>query len=153
MTAVLFALCGCYGGRITKLERQVRRTQSAENFDLQGKCSSEAKTWYSDHWGNTRDKDTTLLDYTNHYNKAANKCYIEVEYHFRTPGGKTNDWTRDVVLYDVQENARYGMVLEDHDMELSTAEVKVSVNECDFQGKTCKTVDEWNSYAQPYMSK
>ncbi len=33
------------------------------------------------------DKNTLLLDYTNHYNKGMTKCFIQVEWH-KTNGGE-----------------------------------------------------------------
>jgi hypothetical protein len=67
------------------------------DHDLQAKCSKDAKTFFTEGW--TRDKDPVLLDYSNHYNKAQNKCFIYVEYHFHT--GTDASWTNDIFLWDV----------------------------------------------------
>ena len=43
-------------------------------------CARDAGTWFKDTW--SRDKDTILLDYANHYNKKSNQRFILVEYHY-----------------------------------------------------------------------
>jgi hypothetical protein len=83
---VIFASCD-HEARLTNLENdnqdlQAEIGKNAKNpdFDLQSKCARDARTWFNDTW--SRDKDTILLDHTNHYNKRSNQCFILVEYHF-----------------------------------------------------------------------
>ena len=66
-------------------------------------------------WASTsREKETILLDFTNHYNVKQNKCLILVEYHYKSqftgPGGES--WTNDTSLFDVYENAKYAYFAE-----------------------------------------
>jgi hypothetical protein len=82
-------LAGCDADRIAKLEKEntelkakVDRQEAAMNYDLQAKCSKDAHVWFNKNW--SRDKNTILLDFTNHYNAKFNKCLILVEYHYNS---------------------------------------------------------------------
>src|SRR5947207_14641231 len=107
---VLSVALGCDTERISRLEKQneelkaeIKKSQAAADFDLQAKCAKDARAWFNETW--SRDKNTILLDYTNHYHKAANKCYILVEYHYSW-GDKSGSWVNDIMLYDVYENSK-----------------------------------------------
>src|SRR5438477_6319833 len=61
--------------RVSRLEKQMKelrqdqaKQQSAAEYELEEKCSREAKAWFRENWA--REKNTTFLDYTNHYNKG-----------------------------------------------------------------------------------
>jgi hypothetical protein len=84
--AALLVCSACDTDRLNKLEKEnadlkaeVAKTNAAADFNLQEKCSNAAKSWFRENW--PRDKDTILLDETNHYNSKMNKCFVEVEYH------------------------------------------------------------------------
>jgi hypothetical protein len=62
------------------LQAEIGKNAKSADFDLQSKCARDARTWFNDTW--SRGKDTILLDYTNHYNKKSNQCFILVEYHY-----------------------------------------------------------------------
>src|SRR5713226_10771540 len=89
--------------RVSKLEKQAKGMQSDKDrmtdYDLQAKCSKDAKAWFNENWSS--DKDTILLDFMNHYNKKQNKCFILVERHYNSnlaaPGGTS--WTNDMSLW------------------------------------------------------
>jgi hypothetical protein len=112
--SILVIVAGCdHEARLTNLENdnqdlQAEIGKNAKNadFDLQSKCAGDARTWFNDTW--SRDKDTILLDYTNHYNKRSNQCFILVEYHYHLD--KNRSWVNDMNLYDVYENAKYGNI-------------------------------------------
>src|ERR1019366_3368203 len=84
--AVMLAAIGCdTSERIARLEKQNQELQTelknrnaTADYDLQAKCSKDARIWFNENW--SRDKDTILLDFSNHYNKSLNKCFIVVEY-------------------------------------------------------------------------
>src|SRR5579862_6348364 len=113
----LLACCalvaGCDTDRVAKLEKEnadlkakVEKQSAAVDYDLQAKCSKDARTWFNENW--SADKDTTLLTFVNHYDAKLNKCFVLVEYHYKSdfarPGG--NSWTKEVSLTDVYQNAR-----------------------------------------------
>ena len=83
-----------------------------------------------------------LLDYSNHYNKAMNKCFISVRHFTNT----REVWHNAVTLWDVYENLQYGAFLEARSISQS------STDECEVAGKKCKNIDEWNELAWSYMN-
>lgn len=150
---------GCDSGsspRIDRLEKQVdelkvevKKNQTAADFDSQAKCSRDAKAWFNDNW--SRDKDTILLDFTNHYNKAQNKCFILVEYHYSYD--KNGSWMNQMSLWDVYENSKYGHVTENHIiMYQPKLDTRDSVLGCEIQDQKCKAVAEFDTLLQPYMN-
>jgi len=141
--------------RISRLEKQVqelqaeaKNNQTTTDYDLQAKCSRDAKTWFTENWSS--DKDTILLDHTNHYNKSLNKCFVFVEYHYRST---SFSWTNDMSLWDVYENSQYGTFIENHtDYGAPNFTAEVRVLTCKLASTTCKTPEEFNRLAHPYMN-
>src|SRR5437870_4299927 len=60
-----------------ELQAQVKIQQQAADLDLQAKCANDARVWFNENYHG--DKNTTLLDFSNHHNKALNKCFILVQ--------------------------------------------------------------------------
>lgn len=160
MLAFVLILCGCNSERVSKLEKesqelqaQLHKQQAATDLDLQAKCARDSKIFFKEGWGH--DKDTVLLDYSNHYNKKQTKCFIVVEYHYNShfagPGG--DSWTNDLLLYDVYENVKYGSFAENHythyKPQISTSDEMLS---CDLSGSKCSSIQEFNSLVAPYMN-
>jgi hypothetical protein len=157
----LLLTTGCdFPDRISRLEKENQElkaqaakdhaaTSAVADYDLQAKCSKDAKVFFNEGW--RRDKNTILLDYSNHYNKAMNKCFIAVEYHYYS--GENGSWINNIALWDVYENVKYGLFFEDHTIFLKPAyHSEDAVNVCEFGDKKCKTIGEFNGFTQPYMS-
>ncbi len=156
---ILLMVMGC-GSRddekIANLEKQnqdlkaeVEKNHATADYDFQAKCSKDAKTWFNENW--SRDKDTELLDFTNHYNKSLNKCFILVEYHHSL--GLGDSWVNDITLWDVYENAKYASFAEDHIIYIKpTASTQDRVVTCELADKKCKTAGEFNDLVRPYMN-
>jgi hypothetical protein len=153
----LFLAIGCdTGERISRLEKQtqelkaeVAKDRVAADYDLQAKCSRDAKGWFKENW--TADKSTMLLEYNNHYNKASNKCFVFVEYHFSF--GPTGSWINNMTLWDVYENSKYGDFGESTTIFLKPPyESKSSVSTCVVLGNKCTTVEEFNNLVRPYLN-
>jgi hypothetical protein len=135
----------------TDLKAKIDRQSAAVNYDLQAKCSKDARVWFNENW--SRDKNTIYLDFTNHYNAEHNKCFILVEYHYKTLLLDASEWTNDVTLMDVYENAKYGEFAENHFTHFKTTITNTDeVITCEVQGTKCKTSDEFNHLVQPYMN-
>ena len=155
LIGLLGLLVGCdHGERISRLEKSIqdiqtesKRTAAAVDFDLQSKCARDSKTWFSGNW--SPDKDTIILNYTNHYNKAMNKCFIVVEYHYNV--GKHLSWASDISLWDIYENTKVGAFGEMHMDYGMEAGVKDRVSHCNVGQRTCKSLDEFNGLAISYM--
>ena len=159
----LTVLAGCDAGRLNDLEKQnaelkaqLAKQNAAQDFDLQAKCSKDARTWFNVNWSDTsRSKDTNLLDFTNHYNGKLNKCFIVVEWHYKSIFGDpgAGSWTNDMNLYDVYENAQYARFSENHNTFYKPLiHVQDQVIGCDVQGQKCKTIDEFSNLLRPYMN-
>ena len=125
--------------RISRLEKQneelqaeIKKSQATTDYDLQAKCSRDAKGWFTENWS-TQDKTTILLNFTNHYNKGLNKCFILVEYHFSL--GTGDSWIRDITLWDIYENSKYGNFAESHTVPNSNKVDEITrVNTCELLG-------------------
>ena len=157
----LLVATGCdTGDRLAKLEKQnqellaeVKKGQATADYDLQAKCSKDARAWFNENYA--RDKDTILLDFSNHYNKKENKCFIFVENHynniFAAPGG--NAWTNQMSVWDVYENTRYGDFAENHYTVFKpTISSSDEIIICEMLRAKCKTIDEFNNFTRPYMN-
>ena len=151
-------LTGCGDQRLAQLEKQneelkaqINRRNAAQEYDLQEKCSKDADFWFRKHFA--EDKGTILLTFTNHYNKAMNKCFIVVENHSQN-GPQTLEksaWNNDMSLWDVYENNRYGSFLEQYSYGLKIAP-QDTVLTCELFDEKCANLNQWNNLTQSYMN-
>lgn len=160
--AALLVCSACDTDRLNKLEKEnadlkaeVAKTNAAADFNLQEKCSNAAKSWFRENW--PRDKDTILLDETNHYNSKMNKCFVEVEYHANEQNKLAFilwSWHNNITLWDVFENSKYADFLESHTMFTPSLKRpnEDTVDECEVAGTKCKSLDEFNNLTRSYMS-
>jgi len=146
-------------GRTAKLEKQVKEVQEKENkqdataqYDLQAKCAKDSKAWFNENWA--RDKDTLLLDFTNHYNSGANKCFILVEYHYQSQSDKFADvWVNDVMLWNIYENDKFGSLSERHITYVAgNRDPEVKVGTCQVSDSKCTSAEQFDGLVRPYMS-
>ncbi|MGC2420091.1 MAG: hypothetical protein WA405_00405 [Candidatus Acidiferrales bacterium] len=152
---ILVAASGCdTSGRISRLERQnedfkaeMEKNSAAVDYDLQAKCSKDARAWFNENWSS--DKNTMLLDFNNHYNKALNKCFILVEYHYST--GVSASWMNSMTLWDVYENLKYGNLSENHSIDFKS-EPRDEVITCEVADKKCTTSDQFVGLTWPYLN-
>jgi hypothetical protein len=158
---VLLMSVGCdVPDRVTRLEKETQElkaevakdhaaTSATADYDLQAKCSRDAKAFFNEGW--RQDKNTVLLDYSNHYNKAMNKCFIFVENHYNL--GINGSWVNDMQLWNVYENVKYGTFFEHH-TNILLPEFKTidEVTVCEVLEKKCKTIDEFNGLVWPYLN-
>lgn len=154
---LVFLAFGCGTDRISKLEKEnqelkaeISKNQTLADYDLQAKCSKDAKAWFNDTW--QRDKDTILLDYTNHYQKGLNKCFILVEYHYYSYLGNGSS-VNDMIAWDVYENSKFANFSENHIVyPKPTYHTEDKVMTCEAWDKKCKTIDQFNDLVRPYLN-
>lgn len=155
--AVLLILPACDIDRVDKLEKEnaslkaaLAKRDAASDLDLQEKCSKASKNWFRENF--PADKDTVLLDETNHFNKKMNKCFVLVEYHFNA--GYGGSWYNDITLWDVFENSKYAAFTEDHiNYPLASKLDPVDrISMCDVAGTKCKALAEFNNMTRSYMN-
>lgn len=154
------SLCGCDTGRINGLEKenanlkaQIEKENVARDYDLQVKCSKDARAFFNENWG--RDKDTIFLDFTNHYNGKLNKCFILAEYHFNShlAGPHGDSWSNIMSLFDVYENMKYAEFGENHytyfKPEIRNSQEMIM---CEVAGTKCNSQQEFSNLVGPYLS-
>jgi len=142
--------------RISRLEKQnqelqaeVSRNRATADYDLQAKCSKDARVWFNENW--TADKGTILLNYTNHYSKKFGKCFILVEFHYNQ--GKGPSWYNDVMLWNVYENSRGANFVENHFIKFNPGvNSEDRVVTCEVGGNRCKSLEEFNGLVRPYLN-
>lgn len=153
-------LAGCDADRVAKLEKenadlkaQVEKQSVPLDYDLQAKCSKDARAFFGETWG--QEKDTILLDFTNHYNGKLNKCFILGEHHFNShlAGPNGDSWTNMMSRFDVYENTKYAEFGENNYMYFkpqihNTQEVIT----CYVAGTKCTSQQEFNSLVSHYMT-
>ena len=140
-------------GRLEKqaeeLKAEVNKNRAAIDYDLQAKCSRDAKTWFKENY--LPDKNTLLLNHTNHYNKSLNKCYVSVENHYLVWGDIVSGaWINDISLWDIYENTEYGNFTVNHMMSKSVSTDKVMT--CELFDKKCTTIEQFNALVRPYLT-
>ncbi len=132
-----------------ELQAEVSKSRATTDYDLQSKCSQDARSWFNENY--SRDKDTILLDFSNHYNKNLNKCFIVVEFHYSYDA--LGSWTNSMTLWDVYENAKCADFAQNTTVFTKPTyrtEKKVIVYEV--RGKTCTTVQEFNNFIHSYLT-
>jgi hypothetical protein len=144
--------------RITQLEKQneefkaqLARNQSATDFDLQAKCAKDSKAWFGESFSGA--KDTILLDYSNHYNKEQNKCFVVVEWHYKAAFYGEGSWTNHMSLWDLYENTKLGEAVEQHIITFKPISTRTELQSCNVLDKKCTTVVEFDDLVRPCMSK
>ena len=147
---------GCDADRLATLEREntdlkrkIDEQNTAMNYDLQAKCSKDARAWFNLNF-TPRDKNTIFLDYSNHYNKKLNACFIMVEYHLNMP--PTSNWHNMLSLWNVYENNQYGQFDEGHYYNLQDIGDHPKVNDCIVAGTKCTNEDGFNKLMWTYMN-
>jgi hypothetical protein len=154
LSIFLFVACN-NSDRIARLEKQnqelqaqIKKDHGISDFDSQSKCSRDSRTWFSQNW--SREANTILLDFNNHFSASTNKCFILVEFHYSE--GKSGSWVNHLSFYNVYDNAEEGGYSENHfvsTMPLGATENKVF--HCEVFGQECKTIEEFNRLLVPYM--
>jgi hypothetical protein len=157
LTAVLF-LGACNTDRIAQLEKQNKemraeldRQKTLVDLDTQAKCSNTSRIFFNINF--RRDKDTVLLDYSNHYNKKLGKCFILVEWHYNVRPSTTGEWFNVMMLHDVFENNKYAELSEEHLLNINITPVatETRIVRCEVDGQQCKTSDEFGQQTRHYM--
>lgn len=164
MDAIFFFIgFGCdTPDRVSRLERenkdlqaQIARVNATADYDLKAKCSKDARAWFNMNWGGNKDEDTILLDFTNHYNKKENRCFVFVEYHYNShlAGNGGSSWTNHLSLWDVYENLQYADFAETSYSypQATDNNDRKEVGTCEVFGQKCKSADEFNNLSRHFV--
>ena len=150
--AMIWIAAGC-GSRGDTAEAAGRAKPTIEqltaDYDLRAKCARDARDWFKENW--RLDKGTLLLNYSNHYSKAQNRCYALVENHTLV----SNDlWVNNLTLWDVNDNSKQGDFVLDHSFYIKPENGRGQwmVN-CEISGARCSSFNEFQTLAHSYMNE
>ena len=133
----LFLFSNSYGAEKQKLSVQ-------EVYELQERCGKSAAEFFKKKYGTDLDYagSGTTHHYNCHYNQKLNKCFILITGTFNRTKDAEEKISMMIELYDVQENALYGL--------FSTLPEKLS---CTFLGVDCPSKTVWDKLIAPFMTE
>ena len=111
---------------------------ATEEYKLQEWCKNSAAEFVQD-----KDKDlirTGAGNYTNHYNRKLNKCFVAVEAVIELTGRTSK------TLWDINDNKEYGWFI-------SSLIDPDKAADCSIFGKPCKSESEWDLFVKSYMEE
>lgn len=145
LTAAVILLLGCDTERVRKLEaenQELRTRLASQDLNLQDMCAREAKKFFQE--SATKDDETLLLEYSNHYSRKLGKCFIEVNYNWKAFGGPFET----AYISDVYEGLNILAQFQEHGSRDSHNPVVCEVN-----GKGCNSRSEFDEAAKYYMEQ
>jgi hypothetical protein len=115
-----------------------------EEYELRERCNKRAEERFKSEYGDGLVRYNSQLhavtDYTTHYNRKLNKCFVLLSAVFLTDDKKRNVLKRFV---DINENIELGTF-----ENLSSLDRKIT---CFVFDKECYSETEWNSLVKSYM--
>ncbi len=113
-------------------------------------CARNAREWFSQFFGNGTQNGggaESQSEYSNHYNKKLNICIALQSVMGTTRDSKTGKVSvfESKGLVDVNENKDLGDYFKFVDPE--------HLMICSVNGKSCRSRDEWEDLARPYMTQ
>jgi hypothetical protein len=129
----------------------VSSVNAQSTLALQEKCAEGAKkffldriTGYGGEWGffNSKGFGRGYNDFTSHYNKKLDKCFIRIDFH-SFPEAKTKRALNVIDVWNVFEGT--------HIASLSTS-VELLID-CVVADKTCNSASEFEALIKPYMEE
>ncbi len=117
-------------------------------YELQEKCGKQSREMFREEFGNGivyKNEQKITSDYTNHYNKKLNKCFLLVNLinHIKNRENKIEK-NRLKMLFDLHERKEYGAVLIFDNGELDS---------CSILDQICKSEQEWDLLVKHYMEE
>jgi hypothetical protein len=110
------------------------RASIKEEYELQERCGNRAEERYRKEYGN----ETPMSNYTNHYNRKLNRCFILVTQIIQSDTYKT--------LVDINENRPHGFFSK-------IVSLRTPTSWCEVLGKPCHSESEWDSLVRPFMEE
>ncbi len=130
--------------RVEQLTKQKEQDSIRETYELQEHCGKTCEEVFKKEYG--EPEQGWLCNYTNHYNRKLNKCFILITAtHY--PGKKKDSLgiTTDMSLWDINERKQYG--------QFFNAVTTKSCFQCEVSGKHCNSEQEWDDLVKPYMEE
>jgi len=121
-----------------------------EAYELQERCGKSAEEFFKKYCGDyivTNKAGRIVSNYTNHYNRKLNKCFIlvtETVYNPKEIRKELGVSSTYKTLDDINENKPYGFF-----WKLSNG----ALMSCEVLGKNCKSEAQWDALVKPYMEE
>lgn len=121
-----------------------------DEYELQERCGKRAEELFKKEYDGyivSNETGTMISNYTNHYNRKLNKCFILVTQTFISKDKETREKlgiSTETNLVDINENRPYG-----HFFKFSQGGLTV----CEVLGKHCSSQNEWDALVKPYMEE
>lgn len=120
-----------------------------DEYELQERCGKHAADYFHRNFGNGISKiegGQQETEYSNHFNKRLNKCFIEittnnVQYKNKTPEVVTSF---DIRVLDLNENKEYARYINVYQKERPVL--------CKVLEKKCNDILEWEALIKPFMN-
>ena len=131
----------------TKLDAALKTA----NLDMQAKCAQEARLVYNES-GLKREEKDAWSDYTNHYNRRLNKCFVM----FDTSQWHGSGFTVYKSVLDAFEGRGYGEYFWSNPRDKPAWEVKPTVCRVTLlsgEHKDCESVEEFEQLIKVYMEQ
>ena len=123
------------------------KEQSKEKYELQERCGKWCEEYFNKEYGNGiingGDGERLISNYTNHYNKKINKCFILITSteFIRNMENKIES-IRMKTLFDLNKNKEYGSLVQ---FENNNKPINCRILE-----KYCNSEKEWDLLVKPY---
>jgi hypothetical protein len=140
-TSFMF-LIGCNNHNIIKEQSSLPISQE--------QCVKRSEEYFNKEYSNGiingEDGERLTSNYTNHYNKKLNKCYILITstQFIRNTENKIEN-IRIKTLFDLNENKEYGSLIQFDNNN--------KPNNCRILEKYCNSEKEWDLIVKPYMGE
>ncbi len=139
-TTLFMSLVGCNNQNIIK--------EQSSLSELQEQCMKRSKEYFNKEYGNGiingENGERLISNYTNHYNKKLNKCYILItSTEFTRNMENKIESIRIKMLFELNENKGYGSLIQ---FENNNKPINCRILE-----KYCKSEKEWDLLVKPYM--
>ena len=118
-----------------------------EDYELQERCGKRAAELFEKYYGDGISSGM-LSNYTCHYNKKLNKCFVLLKstgYPKKEKGKRDLGYSTDKGLWDINENKQFGQFII-----LSKAPETMY---CEVLEKKCRSENEWDAWVKPYMEE
>jgi hypothetical protein len=93
----------------------------------------------------------SVFSYQNHYQPRLNKCFLLVLRRIYFKSNKGDTYLRELELYDVNENNRYGGYIGRAPKGSSDSSAGQKDVICEMRGKACSSEQEWWELSNRYM--
>ena len=144
-TISFMSLVGFNNQNPTKEQSSVSKITQKDDYELQEKCEKRCEEYFKEDYGNGFDEDG-ISNYTYHYNKKLNKCFILITSteFIRNMENKIQN-IRIKTLFDLNENKEYGSLIQ--------FGKNIKTDDCVVLDKSCKSEQEWDLFVAPYMEE